>query len=148
MSCEKQSNRLTRRCPRRPRAAGVTLIELMVTTAIVAVLTAIAYPSYQHYVARVHRNVAAACLSQYSHFMERHYTSNLTYLNAAPALQCRTENSMERRYSFTFSIAADGQTYTVQAIPTTFQEEMDAVECGALTLNQAGGRSPADSACW
>ena len=37
------------------RKGGFTLIELMITVAIVAILAAIAYPSYTEYVRRAHR---------------------------------------------------------------------------------------------
>ena len=47
--------------PRRP-AAGVTLIELMVTVVIIGILGAIAYPSYQDHVVRTRRGAATGCL--------------------------------------------------------------------------------------
>ncbi|MBL8265209.1 type IV pilin protein [Steroidobacter sp.] len=147
MQCE---HRQARRVGRRPRVAGVTLVELMVTTGIVAILAAIAYPSYQRYVSRTHRNSAAACLAQYSQLMERHYTSNLSYLggDALSPPGCRLENNMNRYYTFAFTIPADGRTYTVRADPSTVQQATDALQCGTLTLNQSGARTPTNNACW
>lgn len=129
------------------RAAGMTLVELMVTTGIVAILAAIAYPSYQRYVARTHRNAASACLSQYAQFMERFYTTNLTYLNAAPVMGCRLENDMNRHYTFAVTPGADGRTFVARATPVGAQATLDAA-CGALSIDQAGGRVPTNNACW
>lgn len=129
------------------RAAGMTLIELMVATGIVAILAAIAYPSYQRYVARTHRNAAAACLSQYAQFMERFYTTSLTYLNAAPVMGCRLENDMNRHYTFAVTVGGDGRTFVARATPVGAQAILDAT-CGALSIDQAGGRVPTNNACW
>lgn len=135
-----------RSCTRRQR--GVTLVELMVVTAIVAILAAIAYPSYQRYVARTNRNAAAACLSQQAQFMERYYTTNLRYTGAAlPAGGCQTESNMARYYTFSVTNLAQS-TYTVRAAPTTTQTARDAIQCGTLTIDQRGTRTPTNSACW
>jgi type IV pilus assembly protein PilE len=131
------------------RVAGVTLIELVVVMAIVGILTAIAYPSYQRYVAKTHRKTATACLSQYANFMERYYTTNLNYENADPDMGCSTENDMARYYSFPEpEIGDDFRTYTISAVPTAAQQALDPDHCGTLTLDQASGRDPANNACW
>jgi type IV pilus assembly protein PilE len=136
------------KCMRNPRrVAGVTLVELLVTVATVAILAGIAYPSYQRYVARTHRNAAAACLSQYAQFMERFYTTNLTYLDAEPVMGCRLENDMDRRYNFEVEVSEDGRGFVVRATPLGVQAKIDTA-CGTLTLNQTGGRTPNDNACW
>jgi type IV pilus assembly protein PilE len=134
------------------RHSGVTLIELMIAVAIVAILAAIAYPSYQRYVARTHRNSAQACMSQYAQFMERYYTSNLTYVGAAPSLPCRLENNLSQRYTIALragSVAAGA--YTLDATPIGTQATLDA-QCGTLSLNQTGARAVSGTAgrdaCW
>jgi type IV pilus assembly protein PilE len=66
----------------RPRAAGVTLIELMVAVAIVAVLAGIAYPNYRDYVMRGHLADASTGLSTMRAQMERHFQDNRTYATA------------------------------------------------------------------
>lgn len=135
--------------PMRRRATGMTLIELMVVTAIVAILAAIAYPSYRTHIAKSHRKAAAACLSQYANFMERYYTTNLSYEGAAPELACRTENDLDRFYTFSEpDIGEDLRSYTVSAVPTDSQKSTDPDHCDTLSLNQAGDREPKNNACW
>lgn len=129
------------------RTAGVTLIELMIAVAIVGIIAAVAYPSYQRYVARTHRNAAAACLSQYAQFMERFYTTNLTYTDAEATMGCATENDMNRHYTFAVAVSEDGRSYVARATPQGSQATLDA-ECGELTLNQTGARTPDVNACW
>lgn len=133
----------------------MTLIELMVATAIIAILAAIAYPSYQNYVGRTHRSAAVACLSQYSQFMERYYTTNLTYATVpATTLPCTTENGLNRRYTIVIAPAPNAptaSTYVVTATPTTLQQRVDG-QCGTLSLDQTGRRFVSGTAvvdrCW
>jgi type IV pilus assembly protein PilE len=61
-------------------AAGFTLIELMIAVAIVAILSAIAYPSYRNYVIRGQIVNATDGLSAVQANMERYYQDNRTYL--------------------------------------------------------------------
>jgi type IV pilus assembly protein PilE len=62
-----------------PAARGFTLIELMITVAIVAILTAIAYPNYRDYVIRGQVVSATDGLSAMSANMERYYQDNRQY---------------------------------------------------------------------
>jgi type IV pilus assembly protein PilE len=64
---------------RRARARGFTLIELMVAVAIVAILAALAYPSYRNYVLRGQLVDATNGLSSLRANMERYYQDNRTY---------------------------------------------------------------------
>jgi type IV pilus assembly protein PilE len=131
------------------RASGVTLIELLIVMSIIGILAAIAYPSYQSHIAKTSRKAAQSCLSQYANFMERYYTTNLTYVNASPpVLGCSTESNLDRSYSFPAPTVATASTYSISAVPTTSQRAKDPGRCGTLTLDQAGTRGAESSNCW
>lgn len=129
---------------------GFSLIELMIAVAVVGILAAIAYPSYQHQVMQTHRAKATACLGEYAQFMERFYTTNLTYTGADPTLGCATENNLNTRYTISVGGLAQG-TYTITAAPIGAQASLD-TECATLTLNQAGIRTESGTGdvadCW
>lgn len=131
------------RASARRRADGFTLIELMITVAVVAILAAVALPSYQRYVARTQRAAAAACLVEMGQFMERVYLTNLRYdqnagaATALPNTDCRDRTSAR----YTIALAAMAQrSFSLTATPQGAQASVDS-GCGTLSLNQAGTRS-------
>jgi type IV pilus assembly protein PilE len=126
------------------RNKGFTLTELMITVAIVAILAAIAYPSYQRYVVTTRRSAAEACLMELAQFMERYYTTHLTYTGATlPNTACR--NDLAGQYTFSFVGTPDASTFTVQAVAAGAQATQDAA-CTPLTVTHTGARTPAN--CW
>lgn len=65
--------------PAAPMGRGFTLIELMMTVAIVAILSAVAYPSYRDYVVRGQLVDATNGLAAMRANMERHFLDNRSY---------------------------------------------------------------------
>ncbi|OOG50295.1 type IV pilin protein [Rhodanobacter sp. C01] len=128
--------------------AGFTLLELMIVVAIVAVLAAIAYPSYTQHVIKARRAAAKACLSEYANYMERYYTTNLSYTDATnPGLDCESAAQTGNNYAYAFVGTPDASTYEVSATPQGPQ--VADTQCGTLTLNQTGARTAAsDTGCW
>ena len=67
----------------KPKSAGMTLIELMIVVAIVALLASIAVPSYRQYVLRANRIEATTALLQLAAAQEKFYLQNNTYAGNA-----------------------------------------------------------------
>ncbi|WP_350016973.1 type IV pilin protein [Rhodanobacter sp. IGA1.0] len=142
------------------RIGGFTLMELMITVVIIAILAAIAWPIYSKYVTKTRRVAAEGCLSEYANYMERYYTTNLRYNKdsagtantlALASLSCAGNSQTGRFYSYDLPAASlTVSAYVLTADPQGVQATGD-TKCGKLSLNQkgerdAGGTDP--GSCW
>ncbi len=127
-------------CFRRPNR-GFTLIELMITVAVVALLAAVALPSYNEYVMRSHRANARAALLQAAQWMERTATAQGTYpLTAAiPPGVLFVEGG---RYNIV-AVSTNGIGYTLTATPAPAQSND---RCASFRIDQAGTRAQVPTA--
>jgi type IV pilus assembly protein PilE len=130
------------------RQSGFTLIELMITVAIVGILATIAYPSYQEYVRRSNRAHAQAIMLEDAQFMERFFTTNGKYSGADLPKQKSPETGTTK-YSITLNPAATATEFTIQAVPVGDYEDP---KCGTITIDQTGAKTESGTGaltdCW
>ena len=112
------------------RVRGVTLLELIIVLVVVAILAAVAYPSYSHHVRKGARKEAMVAMLDLAGRMERIRTQLFKYQSAS------IYNT--QRYQFTVTVPDDGGSFVVTAAPNTNQA---ADPCGTIALNSKGSWS-------
>jgi type IV pilus assembly protein PilE len=142
--------------PCRPAERGFTLLEVMITVAIVGILAAIAVPSYSDYITRSRITEATNALADYRNRMEKYFLDHRSYVDGGAA--CAVSGDMTSNYNgkgghlFEMSCAADATTYTLTA---TGKAQMNGF---VYTVNQADARkssslptgwsTPSPNNCW
>ena len=129
------------------KQTGVTLMELMITVAIVALLASIAYPSYRNQVLKTHRSDGKAALMQQTQVMERCFTRTNTFVGCI-TFPVAVPNG---RYQITNGgTAPTATTYTLAMVPQGAQAAD--TKCGTLTITENNTRTKSGSGtlaeCW
>lgn len=149
-----------RRAARR-RLRGFSLMELMITVAIVGIIAAVALPSYSAYIARGKRADARGQLLQAAQWMQRFYAANDKYnvdragstsQTLMPAqLKKSPADAAEGKETYTLTVEASTSAYTLTMAPVGADMVNDA--CGKYTLTSTGVRGVKDATktrddCW
>jgi type IV pilus assembly protein PilE len=133
--------------PCRPRTqGGFTLIEVMITVAIVAILGMVAMPSYRDYVMRGHLADASNGLAAVRADMERHFQDNRTYATVGTFVTpCASTNAATRTFNlFVVSCVGTptGTAFTLQAVgsgaASGFTFTVDQTDVRATTAAPSG----------
>lgn len=127
---------------KKTHALGVSLIELMIVVAIVGILAAIAYPSYQSQIRKSHRADAKTELLEIQIAQEKWFLQNNAY---ATSLSTLGFGSSSRHGYYSLSLSATGTTFTATAAPEGGQEDDS---CGTYSITHTGTKSPTTSGCW
>jgi type IV pilus assembly protein PilE len=136
------------------RVRGMTLIELMIVVGIVALLAAVALPSYNRQVQKSRRTDGHNILLRIAAEQERYYTNFNRYtanLNAAPpgGLGMVSSVSEHGYYVVTAAVGAGGQTFTLTGTP---QNTQAADLCANLTLGNSDAKgysgTEENGVCW
>ncbi len=143
---------------------GFNLIELMAVVAIIALLAAIGFPSYQNQVRKAKRTEGKTTLLKAAQLQERYFSDNNRYADSgsAPTFQSMMGNgcpypvfsgenctSNQGAYTITVTLGAGNTSYTLTATP---QGAFTDPDCGNLTLTSTGVRGRTGTAamniCW
>ncbi len=144
------------------KQSGFTLIELMIAVAVVGILTAVAYPSYQNHIKKAKRSEAQAALVSMATAMEQwRVENNNSYCGVSTATPPPTCPTLAASDIFSTQVPTDGGTktydldfdtdptqsyYKLKATPSGTQVGDD---CGYLTLDSTGVKaSEKGTGCW
>lgn len=129
---------------------GFSLTELVIAVAIIGILAAVAYPSYQDSIQKSRRADAKAALLELAQFMERTFIENKSYTpgGTAPTLPFTESPKDSGSKFYDLTLAATVTTFTVTATPKGPQS---GDSCGTLTFTHAGQKGVSASTvanCW
>jgi len=130
------------------RQAGFTLIELMITMVVLAILAAIAIPSYTDYVLRAKIPDATSSLQAMKTKMEQYYQDNRGYPNAGTPCVTGAPGAGQLQlppttyFTMSCTTAAPYQTYTVTAVGNAGTD----LEGATYTIDQTNSRKTAIAA--
>lgn len=120
---------------------GFTLIELMITVAVIGILTAIALPSYTSHIRKSHRADAQSALMNIASREQQMLLDTRAYSNT---LTSTVPANVNAHYTVVIAVGTGvAPTFTATATPTGDQA---ADKCGTLSIDQTGNKLPAT--CW
>lgn len=137
----------------KPRSmGGFTLVELIITVAVIGILAAVAVPSYREHVSASRRSDARSALLGAAQALERFYTERNTYVGATLGTTGVYPSASPQGF-YTLSITSqDANGFALRATRTGGQV---GDKCGNYTYNQAGAKGVASAStgytaakCW
>ncbi|HEY6356423.1 MAG TPA: type IV pilin protein, partial [Burkholderiaceae bacterium] len=115
--------------------SGFTLIEVMITVAIVAILSMVAMPSYRDYVTRGQIPEATSRLATKQVQMEQFFQDNRTYVSGTA---CTADSTSSKYFDFTCTNSGDTVTATTYTITAVGKSSMAGF---SYTINQTGAKT-------
>lgn len=130
----------------RAQNKGFSLIELMMVVAIVGILAAVAYPSYQDYIRKARRADAQQFMMNLAQLNQRYFTDNRAYTDTVATLAA-IPAGVSAYYTLSITLqAGPPATFSISAVPKAAQA---ADSCGTLSLTGANVKSSSTgSNCW
>jgi type IV pilus assembly protein PilE len=131
--------------------AGFTLLELIITVALIGVLACIAYASYSSFLLKTHRADALTALLQEQMTLERCYAEHTSYSKDCDFLPEFPKTTPQGHYTIDLTQLSTHE-YLLLATPLGSQKYDR--ECGSFSIDQTNLKSAVDTAgaikidCW
>ena len=126
---------------------GFTLIELMITVAIIGILAAITYPSYTAFVIRSDRAEALIELSKLANLQEQYFIDHRAYTDSINLLGVGTTKKYTTQtgdYEIASEVGESLITFTLTA--TAKKNQINDTGCTEITITDTGLKQPI--ICW
>jgi type IV pilus assembly protein PilE len=128
------------------RAAGFTLVELLIAIAIVSILMAAALPSYREYARRSLRAEAQAFMNTVQVRQQQFLLDTRAYATSLSDVGLTVSARVQAGYEFRLVVLpGPPQTYVLSATPRADQA---GEACGTMSIDQSGARTAAKTNCW
>lgn len=126
----------------RQAKSGFTLVELMITVAVIAILVTLSYPSYLRFILRADRADAQVTLQDWANRQEVWRADHPTYNTGI-------NPSNTEKYTYSMVSTATSFTLTATAIGRQANDEQEGRSCVTMTLQQDGAPGPdGRQLCW
>lgn len=127
------------------KSGGFSLIELMIAVVVVAILAAVAYPSYQDQLRKGRRASAQAFMMEVANREQQYLLDARAYTTALSDLKLSVPADVSPFYAVTIAAASPPPTYTITATPVAGSAQ---APDGALTLTHEGNKTRNGIAGW
>jgi len=132
---------------------GFTLLEILVVLAIVAIITAVAVPSYKNYIVKSKRYDSINSLNLMVLSQERFYNDNGMFSSSLGGLTDYLGDYLNDEYDYTVTSSDTSTGYTITAVAKADSNQTDdtegGVDCSTITLTVSGlNRTETPSQCW
>lgn len=135
-----RSGDIKRRVNQRSGASGFTLIELMITVAVVTILAAIAFPSYATFMKKSRRGDAEATLMDIAQREQQYLLDARTYAATVAALNTTIPADVSAYYTVVIVPGVGAPpTFVITATPIAGTQQAGDF---TLTLDNTGAKTP------
>jgi type IV pilus assembly protein PilE len=131
---------------KRKKGLGFTLVEMMITVAIIGILSSVAYPSYIDFVVQSNRAEGLRELVRIANLQEQHYVDNRSYTETMTDLGLNADPFVTENEHYSIDATVVNDTFSLVATAKGTQASKDSA-CGTITITETGKKTPV-SICW